>query len=251
MRSRITKLATSAAAAAALIIGVYLFTNPPGGGNVAWAIEQSVQAHNEVTSVHITGTCTDRLLLGDKGSDDVHTFDLWARRGRSELMSGQLRFARSDSLVIVVQGNTSFLFYPPENTVYITDGQKMMLSPWCGGGLFQTLKEKAKNWDVVHGEDKETGRKSAFVTCSFEKTSRSWWFQFDVETKLLVRFKQWNGSKREGVPAFETKEIVYNKTLGDDLFKYEIPDGVRVVDKRKKQAATEPATDSEDQRSTD
>ena len=243
MRSRVTKLATSAAAAAALIVGVYLFTNPPGGGNVAWAIEQSVQAHSQVKSAYATGACTDRLLLGDKGGDEPHKFELWARLEESGRTSG--RFARGDGLLIVVRENTSYVYYPPEDRVYITDGERIAVKSWFDGSLLQTLKEKAQNLEITYGPDEETGRQSAFVKGTSDKSKRSWWCQFDMETKLLMRLKEWPNTKREGVPTLEIRDVVYDKELKDDLFRYAIPKGAKVRDKRKKSAATKPATGSE------
>ena len=149
-----------------------------------------------------------------------------------------MRMEIADGAVVVSRTDVSHAYSPSENTVYISDSdeQKVTLSPWIGGAFFQKLQREVPDWNVTYAQDRGTGRDIAVVTCSSpaeSKFARRWRFVFDPGTKLLVRFEQWNSREGAGVPAFSAEEITYDLDLDDALFDYEIPEGVRVIDKRK------------------
>ena len=91
MKSRYIKFAV----AASIVIGLLTILHVaglPDGSSVAWAIEQSLQAMNEVSTVHISGTRTGELVPPEKQSKDSIRFNIWARKSPNGKTSGELRF---------------------------------------------------------------------------------------------------------------------------------------------------------------
>jgi outer membrane lipoprotein-sorting protein len=54
--------------------------------------------------------------------------------------------------------------------------------------------------------------------------------EFDVESKLLVSFKQWENANWEGPATLVVEKITYYENLPDDLFEFEIPEGATVIE---------------------
>lgn len=225
MKNRITKYAAAAAIVVAVLAGVYHVTGSMDGANTAWAIEQTIEAMEGVRLVHFSGEATSK-------DGATYRFDLWATPNEDGTESENVRFVvryQEHEQIVIVYENTSYEYLSRPNIVYVRPGKQIVVNPWVGSKFFQTLKESAADWNVIYGKDQETGRDSVFVTCSYEPMFRSWWFQFDRKTKVLVRFKQWHNPHREGPPEFDASSIVYNEDVRDDLFRFEIPEGAKVV----------------------
>jgi len=229
MKSKITKLTAAAMLTIAITAGlISILTN---GATPAWAIEQTVEALKETHSLKISG-----IAAGVVQEDEVTAaFVIWAIPNDDETGSEELRYESDGFCVIVVQADTSYNYVLKENTVYIRSGSIFVIKPWLGSKFFQTVKQSTQDWEESFGQDEESGRECVFVTCSDQGSSgpKSWWFQFDLETKLPVRFKQWNNIDFEGEPQFYGKELVYDPQLPEGIFEFEIPEGAQVVDERK------------------
>jgi hypothetical protein len=102
---------------------------------------------------------------------------------------------------------------------------------WFGADFFESLKKIVLDWEETYGKDPATDRDRVFVTCSHPAAPdpRSFWFEFDVESKLPISFKQWENMAREGTPSFYAKSIKYLDDLPDEMFHFEIPEGARTV----------------------
>jgi outer membrane lipoprotein-sorting protein len=87
---------------------------------------------------------------------------------------------------------------------------------------------------VTYGKDTDTGKQRAFLKIAWldkrYNGPRSMWLEFDVESKLLVSFKQWENASWEGSATLVGEKIIYYKNLPDDLFEFEIPEGATVIE---------------------
>ena len=225
MKTKITKLATAAAIILIVALGITLLNKST---TPAWAVEQTIEALKKFNAVHITGIV---IPLED---DLQHSFDLWARANEDHTQSGDFRIETDTGQINWVQGNDTYHYDPNRNTVHIRRGERAQINPWIGRDLLQTLERYTNDWWVSYGTDPATDRDRVFVTCSHPHANaggpKSWWFEFDLETKLPVRFKEWHNLQRKGKPDVDVQRIVYYEDLPDETFKFEIPEDAVVTD---------------------
>ncbi|MHC4444826.1 MAG: zf-HC2 domain-containing protein [Planctomycetota bacterium] len=231
MKSRISKFAAAAAIVLAVIIGMNLLTTSPNGTSKAWAIEQTIEALENINSLYMSGVIRDKHALeGD--------FETWARPHSKHKYSGDVRLETKNGAIVVAseQKNITYLYDPDQNIVSVKKGSGAIISPWLGKEFFEFMKKHMVDWKETYDKDPETGNDCVFVTCRDNNPNRdpkSWWFQFDLETKLPVSFKQWMNYKSEGQPQFYAKKLVYNIELPEGIFEFKIPEGAKVVDYKK------------------
>ncbi len=230
MKSSITKLA---AVAAVILIAVLSITILDKSTTPAWAIEQTIEALKKFNAVHISGAITSE--------DGEHIpFNLWATANQENTQSENFRLELDDGQIRTVQGNDTYHYDPNTNTVRIIRGERASISPWIGPDLFYELQNLTQDWKVSYGTDPATGRERAFVTCSYRNAkfsfSRAWWFEFDIESKLLVRFKQWHKLERDGHPDFDATKIVFYEDLPSDKFEFKIPEGAEIKEELSERA---------------
>jgi hypothetical protein len=237
MKTRRTRLATAATIAVAVVLSMAVidWLAPP-----AWAIGQTVKALKGVRSIVIRG------VGYDEGTASPFTFSIRPSQDGGE--GFDMRSECEDQLV-VVRGKKAWVHLPDKNVVMIYDdvttSYGMMrdlqwwydvaaLNPWITGKILGAAKHVAEDWEEVYGPDERTGRDCVFVKCAYGEQS-SFWFVCDLETKLIVEAKYWNWSSPdpEGPPACHATSFVYNEDLDDSLFEFQMPEGVRVIDKAK------------------
>jgi len=227
MKNNITKLAVATAVILIAALGIVLFEK---SATTAWAIEQTIEALRKFNAIHITG-----IAIGKDGSKA--SFNLWARAKEDGSASDKFRLDLDNGQIRWVQDNSTYNYDPNRNMVQILTWEEAAISPWIGPNLLQVLQHATKDWAVSYGLDPKTGRNRAFVTCSHPNANagnpRSWWFEFDTESKLLVSFKQWDNLYREGLPAFDAQKITYYENLPDETFDFKIPEGAIVVQESK------------------
>ncbi len=221
MKSKITKLATAAVIIIGLGMAVHLIdkaTTP------AWAIEQTIDLLRKFNGMHFTGT-----MLNEEGKEV--SFEAWARANEEQTASNHLRLEIGSGEVDVVSGDRRYEYDPATQTVKITEGYGQAIGIWFGTDFFESLKEIVLDWNQTYGKDPGTDRDRVYVTCSHPAAPdpRSFWFEFDVESKLPVSFKQWENMTREVTPSFYAKSIKYLDDLPDEMFHFEIPEGARTV----------------------
>ena len=221
MKNKITKLATAAAVILIVVLGITFLERSV---TPAWAIEDTIKALEHIYSIKISG-----IVTNDSGEIEVN-FILWTKPNEDSTETGELRFEIPGYQVTVVAplGKT-YTYKPKENVVSIADYKNFSINPWLGSKFFNSIKKFAENWQISYGKDEETGKESIFATFLHPTESQSWWFQFDSDTKLPVRFKQWTNINFEGKPQFYAAEIEYNPELPAGIFEFEIPEGAKVV----------------------
>ncbi|MHC4169293.1 MAG: hypothetical protein ACYSWQ_20280, partial [Planctomycetota bacterium] len=70
----------------------------------------------------------------------------------------------------------------------------------------------------LHGRDAATGKDRIFVEYGSSAENKSWKFEFDSKSKLLVSLKQWGDSdSHKGLPIFDIRKIVYFEQLPDEI----------------------------------
>ncbi len=220
MNKPITKLATIAAVLLIAGLGITFLdkTTTP-----AWAIEDTIKALENIHSIKITGSSSDD---GETQAD----FILWARPDENGTESGELRLeVPNQQLIVVVPSWTTYTYHPGPNIVSIAEQKNVTIDPWLGSEFFHKVKKYAENWQISYGIDEQTGKDSIFATCNHPNQSKSWWFQFDADTKLPVSFKQWTNINFHGEPQFYATEIEYNPELPEGIFEFEIPEGAEIV----------------------
>lgn len=222
MQTKITKLATAAAIILIVVLGITIldrFTTP------AWAIEQTIEALKRFNAVHVSGimSAEDRSETG---------FNLWATANADHSQSRDFRLELDNGQVRCVRGNDTYHYDPNTNTVRILRWERCSINPWLGPKLFQQLQQYTQDWKVSYGTDAATGQDRVFVTCSYPYAPdlKSWWFEFDLETKLPVSFKQWHNLHRKGTPVFDAQRIIYYEDLPDEVFEFEIPEGAKIIE---------------------
>ncbi len=101
MKNRITKFSATAVIVIAVLGGIHHFTGSIDGASVAWAIEQTIEALEEIDSIYISGTMLDE-------NQSPVDFKIWAKANskdrsrsgdyRSESEAGQITVALKERL---------------------------------------------------------------------------------------------------------------------------------------------------------
>ena len=228
MKSNITKFAT-AGILFAILVGMSVLKGTP-----AWAIEQTIQALKNIQTVTITGTT---VYHDSNNTPEYKPFTCWVKFGDKN--GNLLMRVESPRETVVVQGDKVYYRRPGSNTVKIFEGQTihnlkfsykvMELSPWLSGKMLQILKPLADDWQEEYGNHKETDRDCVFVSCSYEHLSASFWFVFDIESKLIVEARHWSNPDHEEPVNSYADSFVYNEDIPDETFQFEMPEDAKVV----------------------
>jgi hypothetical protein len=202
------RLAATALAAAAIVILAVLWFFPP---MPAWAIEQSIEVTRPYKGLHIEG------VLGGRPCE------MWIRVRADQAQMERLLF-RMDGGSIWIDGNRTFHHPPGSPIVLVDDAQTAGFSHWPGPKFYELIRSAGIR-EVDYVADSDTGRRTARITAGIVdgKGATSWELEFDTESKLLVRLRQWPNLDRSGTPSFETKRIEYSKDIPDAVFAVKLP----------------------------
>lgn len=226
MRSKIAKLAAAAGMIIAVVLGITVLEK---SATPAWAIEDTIKALENVHSIKMSGIVSSVIENGKKVDAN---FVLWAKPNEDGTESKELRFDVPGQIVVVDASGKTYFYHPNQNSVFIKDSKNFQIRPWIGSEFFHKIKKLAEKWEISYGKDEDTGKESIFVTCTNVDSSKSVWFQFDRETKLPVRFKQWTNINFTDKPEFYAESIEYNPVLPEGIFEFKIPMGTTVIDIR-------------------
>jgi outer membrane lipoprotein-sorting protein len=235
MKSRITKLTT--AAAVIILIAVISITILNKTSMPAWAIEQSIAAVSQYKAVLVEGLDSDRTWRKD-GSLEQRPFKAWAVANEDQTMVEKYRHEVDGVPIITTNGKKTWRYDPQTNTVRVENRPYIASECWCGSQFLEQIKgflgEVIPTWEVTYGKDPATGKQRAFLTIAWLEERyngpRSMRIEFDVESKLLVSFKQWENANWEGPATLVVEKITYYENLPDDLFEFEIPEGATVIE---------------------
>ncbi|MEN6385404.1 MAG: hypothetical protein ABFD79_09410 [Phycisphaerales bacterium] len=228
MKSSITKLAAASViiiAAAIPIMFIAKSTQP------AWAVEQSIEAMKFYNSIYFSGKVSKPLSniyillkrqIPPEAEFETIDFEMWARANPQQTKSEKVKFACSNLFTAVAQDQQAYIQFPDSNT-YNIEGEFFRVDPWPTTELLNFLKEKSNIWKEQYGVDAETGKDRIFIYCNSLDKNKSWWAEFDLETKLLVHLKQWQNAHWKGTPEFDISKIIYYEQLPDEIFNLNEP----------------------------
>lgn len=260
-RSRITHIAAAVVIVMLLGTGYLVFSRD--GAKPAWTVEQTIEALKTTSSIHMSGIA--RLPTNPPTTQEC---ELWATPVKDGSRGGDLRFKLKDGAFALAKEseNVTYRYEPSSNTVQVMDG--VLECIWLEGDALRLMRDRMDTWQETYAKDPETGRDCVIVTCSVKLGSfqasgqtgmfpsaqyvgwsvsggsekpggdpgnaRSWWMQFDLETKLPVRGKQWSNDRWEGTPDLDVTRMNYNPELPEGIFELKAPQGAMVVDMRGK-----------------
>lgn len=237
MKARITKLA---AAAVIILIAVFGITLLEKSTTPAWAIEQTIEAMKGFNAIYLSGTMVMARKSLEEGfnaeivdvifEDGQIPFEIWAQINDQGTRSGNIKIEGANGMIGVADETETRIFIPKSNTLYIQEGSHIMISPWPSHDFLTKKQSESEDWKVLYGKDADTGRSRIFATCRSTNRDRSWWFEFDLGTKLLVRFKQWANQYHRGKPEYDIKKIVYYEELPGEIFELEVPEDAQILE---------------------
>ena len=232
MKSPLVKLAAAAVLVIACLTGVFMFSQTSG---VAWAIEQSIEALSKYNAVLVEGS---ESFLDEEGKLQMRDTKMWAVANEDQTRVKKERHEVDGVPTIVTNGQEPWRYDPQTNTV-IKNLPYGTPEGWIGGRFLEQLRAFQESglmnhWEVTYGKDPVSSKQRAFLTVAWldkrYNGPRSMWFEFDVESKLVVGMKQWENANWEGPPRIVSEKITYYESLPDELFEFEIPDGATVIE---------------------
>lgn len=227
MKNKITKLATAVAVILIAVLGITLLDRSTSR---AWAIEEAIEALEKFNGILVTG-----IAVPEDGNGVELGISIWARPNEDYTQSSDILVRTNDGRITNwVKDNSTFHYDSKQNTVIVLLDQPSRVGRWLDAGLLQKLQQSSEDMEVLYGTDSVTNRDRAFVTFRSDSnapTTRSYWFEFDLQTKLPVGFKEWNNPNREGKPVIDAQRIVYFDALPDEIFEFEVPEGATVIEK--------------------
>ena len=233
MKSQITKLATAAVIIFAVAISVSIFNNTT---STVWAIEQSIEVLSKYNAILFEGS---ESFLDE--NDNLQTRDMktWAAANEDQTRVEKERHEVDGVTTLITNGVETWRYDPQTNTV-IKNLPYGTPEGWIGSRFFEQLNAFRESgvindWEVTYGKEPVTDKQRVFLTVAWldkrYNGPRSMWFEFDVESKLVVSMKQWENANWEGPPRIVSEKITYYESLPDDLFEFEIPEGATVIEK--------------------
>ncbi len=231
MKSPLAKVTAAAALVIVCVIGVFLFSRTSGA---AWAIEQSIEALSKYNAVLIEGS---ESFLDEDGQLQMRTGKTWWVTNEDQTKVIKERTDIDGVTILIANGQETWRYDPQTNTV-IKNRPYGMPEGWIGSRLLEQLKTFHESglitkWEVTYGEDPIMNKQRAYLTVAWldkrYNGPRSMWFEFDVESKLVVSLKQWENADWEGPPSAVSEKITYYESLPDSHFEFEIPEGATVI----------------------
>jgi len=229
MKNPFVQLTAAAVIVLAAILAIALLNQTAAP---AWAIEQTIEALNNVKVVHLFG-------YAKYADEPMHVFEVWAMPNSTDAsVSGNFRLTEGDHHLAVAneKENLTYVYtrHPKGDVVYVTTGLNRGCNPFPVSDLFRQFKQIGRNWKETYGKDEETGRDCVFVTFVGPpvNTAGYWKVQFDVQTKLPIRAGVWWSENYDGEPHFDYASIEYGRAVPQGCFDFDVPEGTQVVDCR-------------------
>ncbi len=226
MRKPITKYAAAIIIIAGIIV-INLFNSTP-----AWAIEQTIEAFENVNSVYIEGFIHDK--------DTVINLKMWARRGsHGKFLFGDYREENAETghtIVVDESNNQSYIYNPTAKTVHIHEGLNVTIGNFLDKDYFLHLQQEMEIVELEYTEDRITEKEVVIfkwkmpIPSKYDKSiAKSGIITFDLETKLPIRWTSWNNYDFKGKPYSEWTYFEYNPALPENIFVFEIPEDATVI----------------------
>lgn len=220
MKAKITRLA----AAAVIIIGVTfsLVTIVEQGATPAYAVEQTIEAMRNVSTVHMF--C--------RGFDDVE-FEIWSKIDPASQLPEYLYLHCPDwELTLVDTPEGSYQYTKESNTASVS-ARHMIRLDLRFNQVFEDIVEELANeeqhgkLEVYKEKDPNIGQDVIVLLATSKLVDCK--FLIDAETKLPVRMHVLR-SEKPGMAIKDFYEIYYDEEPPEGIFDLELPEGTKVVD---------------------
>jgi hypothetical protein len=216
MKSKITKLA----AAAVIIIAVVLSTTFLDKAiSPAYALEQTLEAMYNVTTLHVFARDWDNsefemwIELNPETGIPEYFRAYWPKTGTLDISTPEISYQYNEKAnrVLVNQGK-----------LYETDVAPARIFEQ----FLQASQQEGTEIVIHHEQDPGTGQ--TLIVVHYEKANQSFKVYIDPETKLPVRMNS-IGNQTLGQVVKDIDRIEYNYDLPEGIFEFEIPDDAKVT----------------------
>jgi outer membrane lipoprotein-sorting protein len=218
------------------LIGFTLFRHT---GNIAWAIEQSIEALGKYRAVSTEGSACEALWT-EGGSLALRPDRTWAVANADQTAVQKFRDEMDGVTVLATDGHKTWRYDPKANRVTIENRPYVASECWVGSGFLAQLKKGRDigfftQWEETSAKDPATGKPRVVLKVAWLEARyngpRSVRLEFDPETKLLVSMRQWENARWEDPASLVVGKITYYESLPDDLFQLQIPPGATVIER--------------------
>ncbi len=218
MKSNITKLATAAAIIIIVVLGITVVDKSV---TPAYAIEQTIEAMENMTTVH--------MFCRNWDSDE---FEMWMELNTESGFPDYCYAYWPDYEVTNISTPTvSYQYEKKMNRVLVNKGRLYHFDIRFDK-MFEDLLNAAKeNEDDVkiYRQVKPGSGESLIVVVYEGNKDTTWKFFIDPETKLPVRMHCLK-SNQPGMFVRDIDEVYFNEELPEGIFEFQIPEGATVTD---------------------
>jgi len=221
------------AVAAVLLIALAVLTLDRGT-NIAWSMEQTIEAIEQIKTLQIEGTVV--WPFGTKPT--VVPFRFWVQppTENSPLkMRGEVK-----NHIMIAKGDVVYECWSDTKTAQVQYGpartdlkywyKAAEFVPWVIRRMPEMIQQYAEGWKQSVDRDPTTGKERILATCTYPPSNMSFLLTVDPESKLLEGAKLWSNLQHEGEPYIDAKSFTYNQEFPDELF--ELPADVTIINER-------------------
>jgi tetratricopeptide (TPR) repeat protein len=202
--------------------------------NIAWSMEQTIEAIEQVKTLYIEGT----VVWPFGAEPGVVPFRYWvqAPTENSPLkMRGEVK-----RHIMIAKGDTVYECWSDTKTAQAQYGPAITdlkywykaaeVGPWLIRKMPEMIQQYATDWQQSTERDPNTGKERILATCTYPPSNMSFLLVVDPDTKLMESAKLWSNLQHEGEPCIDAKSFVYNEKYPDELF--ELPAGTTIINQR-------------------
>jgi len=238
MTSTITKLAVAALIIIAVFVGMHQFGGSLDGTSVAFALEHAVEVLKHVENKHMVM----------RTIEPPNRYEFWTRYSEDGRAIWRRIESPGERLMVFADGvmYNYAPVYDSNDRIVKEDSRVSIRSKDIiddpPGYVEQMATKVAEEGGIITTEyrtDEENGKKVIVATITLKdvrlKPGKVGDVEaeiiFDAETKLPIRAREYH--IENGQNELKARyEFSYNEKLADDLFTFEIPEGVKVIDQR-------------------
>jgi len=221
------------AVAAVLLIAVAI-VSLDRGTNIAWSMEQTIEAIEQIKTLYIEGTVV--WPFGPKPG--IVPFRFWVQppTENSPLkMRGEVK-----NHVMIAKGDTVYECWSDTKTAQVQYGpaitdlkywyQAAGLVPWVIREMPEMIQQYAQDWKQAIDRNPNTGKERILATCTYPPSNMSFLLVIDPASKLCYQAKLWGNLQHEGEPYIDAQKFVYNQEFPGELF--ELPADMMIINER-------------------
>jgi len=216
MRRKITKPAAAAVIIVAAVLAISLWDR---SAPTAYAIEQTIEAMQKVTTAHLLGTTFDGGQV-----------EMWTRIN-PETGENDHFYLDSPELKAVATPNEAYMYDKKANVVTHLIGGHYIRSDFRFGRFIEDMFEVARSIDGEIGIDYvyDPDRAKQVILLVIKTDTSTLESKVDPETKLPMSLNlRLSGQPQPGQIGQSFDEIYYDLPLPEGIFEFEIPEGAEV-----------------------